>query len=46
VATTSFPWSQTASSSTLNALKVRGRALATVRTVPRIAVGEAITAVP
>jgi len=44
-ATTSSPWSETASSSTLTALKVRGRALETVGTVPRIGVGEAITAV-
>ncbi|OSX77972.1 hypothetical protein BU14_0126s0011 [Porphyra umbilicalis] len=44
-ATTSSPSSVTASSSTLTALEVRGRALATVGTVPRIGVGEAITAV-
>jgi len=44
-ATTSSPWSETASSSTLTALEVRGHALATVGTVPRIGVGEAITAV-
>jgi len=44
-ATTSSPRSRTASSSTLTALEVRGRVLTTVGTVPRIGVGEAITAV-
>jgi len=45
VATTLSPRSRTASSSTLSALKVQGRTFVTVGTVPRIGVGEAITAV-
>jgi len=45
VATTLSPRSRVASSSTLSALKVQGRTFTTVGTVPRIGVGEAITAV-